>query len=145
MIINAISVKEPWASRIAYGGKTIETRTWRAPRRAVGEWLLICASARPKSQVSGNAVAVARLAECRPGHDEDSQAAQCSCFGLWAWVLEDVRVFVPFPVKGRLGIFEVDVDERIFQYNRESGPVVEESPPGPYTMPFGYDGKKAKG
>ena len=43
--MKAVSVKQPWASLIAEGNKTIETRTW--PTNYRGD-LLICASKKPK-------------------------------------------------------------------------------------------------
>ena len=117
--INALSVREPWASEIAYHGKTIETRTWRAPAYAIGEPLLICASARPKSAVSGHAVAVARLVECREMTTADEPAAKCSWYpGAWAWVLADVRDIKPFPVRGAMRIFRVEVPPRGFGRGR---------------------------
>ena len=41
----------------------------------------------------------------------DVVAACCELYdGAWVWEMEDVRVIEPFPVKGRLGFFDVEVD-----------------------------------
>ncbi len=42
--MNAISLHQPWASAIAVGLKTIETRGWPAPRSAIGQPLAIAAA-----------------------------------------------------------------------------------------------------
>lgn len=41
----AISLWQPWASLIALGAKTIETRSWRAPARLIGQRIAIHATA----------------------------------------------------------------------------------------------------
>ena len=46
-MMRALSVKQPWASLIASGQKTIETRTWRTDYR--GD-LLIVSSRQPADQ-----------------------------------------------------------------------------------------------
>lgn len=100
----ALSVKEPWAGLIRSGRKTIEVRSWLTKYRGP---LVICASAAPKSDLSGHAVAVVQLVECRPATAKDSGAA---CFEVrdgYAWVLREVRAIKPYPVKGRLGIFRL--------------------------------------
>ena len=54
---------------------------------------------------------------------EDEAGACCPRYpGAWAWVLTDLRKLRPFPVSGRLGLYEVDLG---------SGPLVLEpcSPP----------------
>lgn len=54
----------------------------------------------------GQALAVANLADCRPMTKEDEASAWVPFKeGLWAWVLEDVKLIKPFPVKGRLGLW----------------------------------------
>ena len=35
--MKALTVRQPWASLIALGVKTIETRSWRAPKALIGE------------------------------------------------------------------------------------------------------------
>lgn len=42
----------------------------------------------------------------------DEKAACCEVYsGAWSWVLENIRLVKPFPVKGRLGLYEVDLKE----------------------------------
>jgi ASCH domain len=44
--VRALSLWQPWASLIALGIKTIETRSWKAPASAIGQPLLIHAAKR---------------------------------------------------------------------------------------------------
>lgn len=103
--IKAISLKEPWASLILNGKKTIETRVWKTNYRGK---LLICASKSPKTDISGKAVAIVELVECRPMAKRDEKAACCEVYdGAYSWILKDIRPIVQFEVKGRLGLFDV--------------------------------------
>lgn len=88
---------------IRAGHKTIEIRTWATKYRGR---LLICASATPRSIFSGNAVATVSLVECRPATPKDSKAAGFQVSGGWAWILRDIVALVPYPVKGKLGLFK---------------------------------------
>lgn len=106
--MKAISVRQPWASMIAQGTKTIETRTW--PTKYRGD-LLIVSSKKPKidNLPLGHALCVVEIVECRPMVFSDEAAAGCKWYsGAWAWVLEDVRPVEPVAVRGQLGIYEVD-------------------------------------
>jgi len=104
--MKAISVKQPWASMIARGEKTIETRTWTTKYRGP---LLICSSKKPFIQPSGCAIAICELIDCRPMTEADEQAAHCHTYpGAWAWALAHIKPIEPFRVKGQLGIFEVE-------------------------------------
>lgn len=103
--MKAISIKEPWASMILDGKKTIETRTWKTHYR--GE-LLLCASLTPKSKISGMAFAIAELIDCREMTYEDEVEACCEIYpNAKSWVLRNIRKINPVPVKGQLGLFEV--------------------------------------
>jgi hypothetical protein len=118
MKVKALSVQEPWASRIAYGRKTVETRTWRTGHRGA---LLICASATPKSSVSGKAVALATLADCRLMTPDDEDAAQCNWYeDIYAWVLTDVTAVQPFLVKGRQGLYDVEIPFDVYVQYQEA-------------------------
>ncbi len=105
--MKAISVRQPAANKIAAGEKTIEVRTWGTGYR--GD-LLIVSSASPKIEPAGCAVCIARLADVRPMTRDDEVAACCAWDPSYiAWVLTDIRPIPPFPVKGRLGIYEVQL------------------------------------
>jgi len=121
--MKAISLKQPWASAIAWrprergylqdqafnAQKTIETRTW--PTKYRGE-ILIVASKWPliTGLPAGEAVCIARLVDCRTMTKDDEFAAQCGIYpGAWAWVFEDIRPVEPFAVRGQLGIYEVEL------------------------------------
>jgi len=111
LIIRALSVRQPWASFIAEGKKSIETRTWNTVHR--GE-LLIVASKLPSLPPlpAGKAVAFARLSECRRMRPSDEARAMCARYPrAFSWVLDDVRpIKVPFSVKGQLGLYYVKIE-----------------------------------
>lgn len=74
--------------------------------------MLIVSSKRPKIEPVGCALAIVRLVNCRPMTTDDEAAACCSLYpGAYAWELESVRTIEPFPVKGRLGLYEVALPE----------------------------------
>jgi hypothetical protein len=105
--VKALSVKQPWANLIASGEKTIETRVWATDYR--GD-ILIASSKQPRIEPAGCAVAVVELTDCRPMTLSDEAAAKCPIYDdAVAWVLRNVRAIEPFPVRGQLGLFEVDV------------------------------------
>jgi hypothetical protein len=103
--MKAISVKQPWANMIASGEKTIETRTWCTDYRGA---ILIVSSRIPRIEPAGYALAVAELIDCRPMTKDDEEKACCKIYpNAYAWVLENIMPITPFPVKGKLGIYEV--------------------------------------
>jgi len=111
-----LSVQQPWASLIAHGGKTIETRTYHHPYRGP---LVICASKLPQKPWPdgiarrsesyyhyGCAVCVCDMVDCRPLRQIDSQWAGfggdlIDTAGRWAWVLKNIRPIDPVPVRGK--------------------------------------------
>lgn len=115
--MKALSLKQPWANWIVQGRKTIETRTWSTPYRGP---LLICSSKSVDLAAlyrmggcpdpKGVALATCRLVNVRPMEAKDEGAAMCACeIGRFAWDLIDIRpIEKPFPVRGQLGIFEVN-------------------------------------
>ena len=114
--MKALSVKQPWANMIATGEKTIETRTWPTDYRGL---LLIVSSKEPRIEPAGCAVAIVRLTECRSMTREDERAACCCKYeNAFAWVFDEVRAIKPFSVRGQLGIFDVEIEERL---NSKSG------------------------
>ncbi|MCY4577660.1 MAG: ASCH domain-containing protein [Chloroflexi bacterium] len=102
--MKALSLRQPWASLIADGRKTIETRTWRTHYRGP---LAIHASARPHGDLpTGGIVAVAWLYDCRPMEAADEDAACIARYdGAYAWLLSDVQPIGLIPCKGMLGLW----------------------------------------
>ena len=106
--MKCLSVRQPWASMIARGEKTIEVRTWTTKYRGP---LVICVSKSPRVSdlPYGVALVVVDLIDVRPITQEDSVAACCDVDSSreFAWVLSSPRVLSePVPVSGRLCIFE---------------------------------------
>jgi len=52
--MRALTLWQPWASLIASGAKTIETRSWRPPEKVIGTRIAIHASTRPWRRSVGN-------------------------------------------------------------------------------------------
>lgn len=106
--MKAISIKQPWASLIASGEKTLEIRSWQTKVR--GD-VLLCSSANPKIKglLSGYALAVAEIVDRRPFMRKDAKLACCGYEpGLYAWELTNIRKIKAFPVKGKLGFFHIE-------------------------------------
>lgn len=109
--MKALSIKEPWGSLILAGKKNVETRTWKTNYRGK---ILLCASKLPRSDLSGKAFAIAEIADCRDMTKDDEVAACCSVYpNAKAWILKNVHKIKPFPIKGQLGIFDVDVENEL--------------------------------
>ncbi len=109
--MKALSVRQPWASLIASGKKTIEVRSWRTHYRGP---LLICAAKRPSGLGPiGVALAVVNLLDVRRFKPGDARAACVEATGDdFAWVLGNVRRIDPFPVAGKLKMFDVPLPAR---------------------------------
>ena len=110
----ALSVRQPWASLIAFGAKTVEVRSWSTSHRGP---LLIHASGRDVDAdgitlPAGYAIATVEVVDVRPLTEADLEAAcleempEGPCF---AWVMRDAREIEPAPCKGRLNLWESDI------------------------------------
>ena len=105
--MKALSIKQPWASLIASGEKTIETRTWPTSHRGP---LLIVSSKSPPIEPAGVALAIVDVVDCRPMVQKDEAGACCEIYdGAWAWVLANVRPVDHFPVRGMQGLYDVQL------------------------------------
>lgn len=107
--MKTLSVRQPWASMIAEGEKTIEVRSWPTKHRGA---LLVCASQKrdagaTKEQPVGVALVVVDLVECRTLEPADAGPA-CIVYrpGVFAWVVRVLYAVEQVPVRGRLGLFE---------------------------------------
>jgi len=105
--MKALSIRQPWANLIASGTKTMETRTWATSYR--GE-LLIISSKYPRISPAGCALAVVDLVECRPMTLADEKFACCEIYEhAIVWIFRNIRRISPFPVQGRLGLFDPEI------------------------------------
>ncbi len=131
--MKAITIQQPFAFEIMSGRRTIEARDWDTLHR--GD-LLVCSSRRaafPSGDMEeledeygcvflyGQALCVANLADVRPMKkgDEDKALVDRIDPEAFSWVFEDVRPVVPFAVKGRDGLFDVEdnlVETSPFRY-----------------------------
>ena len=97
--MKALSIKPTPALAIITGEKLQEFRTWQTEYR--GD-LLICATAKKtRGAIAGHALGVVTL----------TMIEHLSA-GNYAWHLENIRLIQPFPVKGKLSLYEV-ADEQI--------------------------------
>ena len=111
--MKALSIKQPGANLIASGRKTVEVRSWATRHRGP---VLVVSSLRPNVPPAGCAVAVADLVDCRLMTEDDAEAACSPALpGAYAWVLEHIRPLQPFPVAGRLGLYEVVIDDALLR------------------------------
>ena len=122
-----LSVRQPWAWAIAWGGKTIENRTWtchyrgpifiHAGKRVDNEGIaaverIIGRPINREQLTTGAIVAAAQLV----GVVEGIGAHEASPWweGPYGWVLDDIKpIDVPIPAKGRLGLWRPTPDELI--------------------------------
>ena len=116
--MKALSIRQPWAWLICFGGKDIENRCWSTRFR--GEFLLHAAKGMTRAEYQdcadfanlppfeklerGGIVGIARLADCVSGHRSEWFN------GPFGFVLAEVRPLRFVPCRGELGFFEVPAD-----------------------------------
>lgn len=115
--MKTLAVRQPWATHIAEGSKTIEVRTWRTAYRGP---LLIVASGKPLKLENDDGeaetlptqclVCVVDLIDCRPWLRGEAKAACLDEWdtGFWGWHLANPRHVRPMPHKGKLKIYETN-------------------------------------
>lgn len=138
MRIAVLSVWQPWASLMALGIKTIETRCDPAPAELVGQRIAIHASqsdskrhvyewvrSRYPEAVAqleaagldtaamprGVVLATARLVETRKTDWRDWPQTMSPVEDFWGWVLDDIRLLPePIAAAGEAGLFEIEME-----------------------------------
>lgn len=106
--VKALSVRQPYASQIVYGEKTVE---WRSKTFAYRGPLVICASKTVRVTMRngidlpvGVALGVVDMVDCHPMRPADLAAACCEDWTGpvkgFAWRLVDPHEVEPVPVKG---------------------------------------------
>lgn len=130
-MMHVLTLREPWASLIAYGPKRVETRSWGSRYRGT---LYIHAGA---AKADWRDPRIQQLAALLPGREPAYGMVLCRCTlvdcvrmneaflagltdpvermcgeyapGRFAWLLADVAPLSrPFPAKGRLGLWQID-------------------------------------
>lgn len=106
----ALSLKQPWATMIVQGKKTIETRTWKTSYR--GD-IMICSSQKPAIEPAGYALCIVELYHIEPMQQLHEQTACCAAYPkAQAWFLRNLRIITePFRVKGQLSLFQLEVSQ----------------------------------
>lgn len=105
----ALSIRQPWASMIASGEKTIETRTW--PTKHRGPLLILSTKAPTGQGPTGCALALVTVTGCRRFLESDVHAACCDWDpGKFAWLLADIRPIHPVPARGAQWLFRIELD-----------------------------------
>lgn len=108
--MKALSIHPVPVMQIYYGYKTIEVRSWKTEYR--GD-ILICSTAKQFTDtIPSHALCVVTLKDIIPMKKKHCEAAmmdpQYYHRGDYAWIFEDVRPIIPFPVKGKLHLWECD-------------------------------------
>jgi len=108
--MNTISVQQPHAAALFSGQDPVRYLAWQTYHRGP----LLIHAAKPKRErgphdpdqdvVSNAIIGVVELADCVPGDNPGADPDE----GDFYWVLINPRLFVsPFPVAGRVGMFQV--------------------------------------
>lgn len=127
--MKALSIKEPYASLIAYGYKRIETRSYKTNYR--GELYIHASLTNFNGDLSntykyinkdkynnGYIICKCNLVDCIYMDQEyiDSVPLKEKELGIYeigryAWVLDNVELIDPIKAKGKLNIWEVNINE----------------------------------
>jgi hypothetical protein len=126
--VKALSVRQPWAWAIIHAGKDVENRSWFTRHRGPlaihasqgctrGQYQAASAEIERISGLKvppleelprGAVVGTVDVVDCH-GDETDNEWAMEDC----AWLfLASPKACEPMPMKGRLGIFEVDAQLR---------------------------------
>ena len=140
--MKAISINQPWAWLILYGGKWLENRTWRTPyrgrlaihagqsRRWLSDWYMV---GRPMDDglpplddlVFGRIIGTVELVDCVRSTDDQVRRSRWNDGSGWCWILRDPRAVDPVVYcRGRQRLFEVS---HIGTPGRRTKPPTEET------------------
>ncbi|NLT68622.1 MAG: ASCH domain-containing protein [Acidobacteria bacterium] len=114
--MKALSIKQPWATLIANGIKTLEVRSWKVNYRGP---LVIVSSKQPnrialeehglENAPNGVTIALVDLFNVREGRRQDKKAALVDPTGKYVWEMRMIQKLPAVPVKGRLGFYDLPV------------------------------------
>ncbi len=119
--MKALSIRQPWASLVAAGHKTVECRSWKTKYRGP---LLICSS-KGDFEINdgliapgGMALGVVELVDVRQMTRADLEQSFLpsawyeDALSGYAWHMKKLYEIKPFPIRGRLNIYNVDIEEK---------------------------------
>ena len=128
--MKALSIKQPWAYYIAQGIKTKEIRSWTTKYR--GD-IIVCSSLKPNEGFKktsklidkkhlligrdfeeylhfGYSICVVELYDIKPMKRRDVKDSLVSYSpDLYSWYFRNIRPVINVPIKGQLGLFNVDL------------------------------------
>lgn len=114
--MKALSVRQPWATLLCQGLKSIELRPWPTQQRGQ---LLICASKIPSNVFwheddehrllhAGCMIGIVEVIDCRPMEKDDEEDALSEFDpNAYAWVVSPVCGVRPDSMASRPGLFDV--------------------------------------
>ena len=113
--MTALSIDPEYCQYIHDEEKTIECRTWQTKHR--GE-ILVCASKTPvPGYINGYAYFTAELTGIEPfneSHLKEAMMDDMPDTKCYAWHLDNIQAIYPIPVRGKMGLF--DVDDSLIKY-----------------------------
>ena len=121
--MKVLTVKQPWAELICLGIKDVENRSWRCPKKFIGERVLIHASGTTaKEPYIMDVMASYDIKSAIIGSVEIAECIRTSR-SIWAeddryhWIMRNPILFDKpiLNVKGRLGFWDFD----LYQKNEE--------------------------
>lgn len=106
--MKALSIHPGYAGLIFAGAKTVECRTWKTDYR--GD-LLICSTAKKfHDTIPGHALCVVSLVDVVPFTKDHIKPACMEGIkpepGWYAWILDNLRIIRPIPLKGKLSLWD---------------------------------------
>lgn len=97
--MKTLTLRPEFALAVAWGEKDIEWRTWKTNYR--GDILITSSSKLKSGTIPGHALCIAELYDIKSVENKDN---------LFAWMLRNVRLIKPVPVKGKLSLWESGIN-----------------------------------
>lgn len=111
----ALTVRPDWMACYLAGIKTVECRTWQTDYR--GDIILCSSAKRIRDTIPGHALMIARLDDIVPFAKKHLGPALLRPSDVpshaYAWIFKDFRLIKPVPVKGHLGLWDLDIQPEI--------------------------------
>ena len=115
--MKALTIHPFFVEAMSMGAKTIEVRTWKTDYR--GDILITSSAKKMHDTIPGHALLIAELYDIRHVKKSDADAAflkkQDISLDSYAWLLRNFRLIEPFPVKGKLSLWDFEEEDKIKQ------------------------------